>query len=213
MSNLHTAIAQAGNHAAYDRAAHKGWRRAFFILLAVTLLLAGSLSAYIALHSTVYITVAATPDGRILRLSPLSEPMMSGAALKNWTMTAAIESFTLGHHDWRMRLSAAREYFTNAGFDSFVKGLEDSLFLPRIRDNLQVSSAAAEGAPVITHARRINGRLAWSVEFPMLLTFTAGKQRRDERLLVRALVIRVPLSERTSGIGIAQLIATRRTKS
>lgn len=213
MTDIRTAAANAGNLAAYDRAAHRGWRRAFFALLALALLLAASLAAYITLHSTVYITVAADPNGRIMRLSRLDEPMMSAAALKNWTVTAAVEAFTMGHHDWRMRLTAAREHFTDKGFDSFIKGLEDSRFLPRIRDNLQVSTAVATGAPVITHARRLDGRLAWSIEFPVTLSFVAGRQRRDERLVVQALVIRVPVSDRVAGIAIAQLIASRKAAS
>ena len=29
---------------------------------------------------------------------------MSDAALRNWTVAAVTEAFTLGHHDWRLRL-------------------------------------------------------------------------------------------------------------
>ena len=78
---------------------------------------------------------------------------MSDAALRNWTVSAVTESFTLGHHDWRLRLSGIREHFTDSGYESFLKGLDESLFLDRLRDNLQVASAVAQGAPVIVDTR------------------------------------------------------------
>lgn len=210
MTDFRTALAHLPNLPAFERAAHHGWRRAFFLLLAITVPLAVAFASYIHLHATVYVTVAATPDGRLIRLTPLDEPMMSDAALKTWTVSAVTEAFTLGHHDYRMRLAAVRDRFTDAGWDGFVQGLEDSLFLDRIRDNHQVSSAVATGAPLIVQARRLRGRLAWTVEFPLLVTFAAGPKRLDRELVARVLVVRVPLSERASGMGIAQLVATRR---
>ena len=179
------------------------------VALFCNLLLVVVLVGYVFLHSTVYITVAATPDGRLIELTPLEEPIMSDAALKNWAVAGVTEAFTLGHHDWRMRLSAIRERFTDAGYDSFLKGLEDSLFLDRLRKNLQVASAVAQGAPVITDTRFFEGRIGWTIEFPILVTFQAGSRRVSQNLIANVLVVRVPFEERVAGIGIAQLIASK----
>lgn len=206
------AVRRAVGRFAFHRDQHHGWRRAAAWLLACNTLTAAALAAYIHLHSTVYITVAATGDGRLIPLTPLDEPVMSDAALKNWTVSAVTEAFTLGHHDWRLRLSNLRDKFTDAGYESFLGGLRDSLFLDRLRDNHQVASAVARGAPVVTDMRRFEGRLGWAVEFPMLVTFAAGTRTVSRSLIAQALVVRVPLSERPAGIGIAQLIATREGK-
>ena len=64
--------------------------------------------------------MAATPDGRLVPLTPLDEPIMSDAALRNWTVAAVTEAFTLGHHDWRLRLASVRESFTDDGYESFL---------------------------------------------------------------------------------------------
>ena len=119
------------------------------------------------------------------------------------------EAFTLGHHDWRLRLGAVREHFTDRGYRTFVGGLEESLFLERLRTNLQVASAVATGAPVIISTRVASGRVTWTIEFPLLVTFQAGDRRASQDLVARVLVTRVPLSERARGLGIEQLIATR----
>ena len=203
------AMREMGNLFAFHRDQHLGWRRAAGWLALSNALTAAAFAGYVWFHSTTYITVAATPDGRVIPMTRLDEPIMSAAALRNWAVTAVTESFTLGHHDWRRRLGEARRHFTDEGYDSFLSGLEESLFLQRLRENRQVASAVATGAPVITDTRKYRGRIAWAVEFPILLTFEAGRKRLDQALVAKVLVTRVPLDERDSGIGIAQLIATR----
>ena len=210
MSERARAIRQAVNRFAFHRDQHHGWRKAAAWLLLCNALTLAAFAGYVALHSTVYITVAATPDGRLVPLTPLDEPIMSDAALRNWTVSAVTEAFTLGHHDWRLRLASVRESFTDEGYESFLAGLEESLFLDRLRDNLQVASAVAQGAPVVTETRWFEGRLGWAIEFPLLVTFSAGARSVSQDLLARVLVMRMPLSERPAGIGIAQLIADKR---
>ncbi len=207
MSERIRAVRNAVNRFAFHRDQHHGWRRAAAWLLVCNALTAFALAGYVWMHSTVYITVAATPDGRLVPLTPLDEPIMSDAALRNWTVAAVTEAFTLGHHDWRLRLAAVRESFTDAGYESFLEGLNESLFLDRLRDNLQVASAVAQGAPVVTDTRFFQGRLGWAIEFPLLVTFSAGARSVSQDLIARVLVMRVPLSERPAGIGIEQLIA------
>ena len=51
-------------------------------------------------------------------LTPLDEPIMSDAALRNWTVAAVTEAFTLGHHDWRLRLAGIRGKFTDSGYEA-----------------------------------------------------------------------------------------------
>lgn len=203
------AVAAAARSFHYQSAAHRVWRRTAAGLLAGWLATAAAFALYLARHDTVYVPVAATPDGRLVKLTPLSEPIMSDGALKNWTVSAVVEAFTLGHHDWRMRLSAIRESFTDDGYESFLQGLEESRFLTRLRDNLQVASTVARGAPVITESGVFRGRVGWRIEFPILVTFQAGRRTVTRDLVARVLVMRVPLSERFRGIGIAQLIAAR----
>ena len=211
MSSRLQAVRAAARKFAFHRDQHHGWRRAAAWLLACNLLTVAAFAGYVWMHSTVYIAVAATPDGRLVQLTPLDEPIMSDAALRNWTVSAVTEAFTLGHHDWRLRLSNVREYFTDAGYESFLKGLDESLFLDRLRENLQVASAVARGAPVIVDTRHFGGRVGWAVEFPILVTFAAGTRRISQELIAQVLVMRVALDERPAGIAIEQLIASKGT--
>ena len=209
VSALSRAVARAGGTLAFERAQHAAWRRIAFALLALNVVTAATLAVWVSAHDTVYIAVAATPDGRLIKLTPLDEPTMSDTALRQWTVATVTEAFTLGFHDWRMRLAAIRERFTDGGYESFVAALEESQFLERLRTHRQVASTVARGAAVITQTRVFGDRVGWSMEVPILVTFQAGQRRLDQDLLARVLVMRVPLSERAQGIAVEQLIAVR----
>ena len=207
MSSRLQAVRAAAQKFAFHRDQHHGWRRAAAWLLVCNVLTAFAFAGYVWMHSTVYIAVAATPDGRLVRLTPLDERSCRTRRSGTGPSRAVTEAFTLGHHDWRLRLAGIREYFTDEGYESFLKGLEESLFLDRLRDNLQVASAVAQGAPVIVDTRFYGARVGWAVEFPILVTFSAGTRRVSQELVAQVLVMRVPLDERPAGIAIEQLIA------
>lgn len=208
--NREAAINAAGTTFALHRAGHLWWRRTALACLGIVGLLSVALVLLALKSRPVDRAFAATPDGRVIELSPLSEPVMTAAALRNWTVTAVTESFTLGHHDWRLRLAQVRAYYTDQGYEGFVESLETSLFLKELRERRQVSAAVARGAPVIIDANIYDGRAGWTLEVPVLLSFDVGNRTQSESVLVRVLVLRVPIEERTTGIGIQQLLMERK---
>ena len=212
MTGLRQAVAAAARNLSFERAAHHGWRRVAFVLLFMNVALTVALVSAIELHEPDYITIAATPDGRVYEAQTLREPVRTAAALQNWTVTAVTEAYTFGHHDFRMRLNAAREYFTNEGYDGFMSELERTLYLDRIRNNYQVASAVAQGAAIIRDSGVFaDPRPLGSVklEFPLLFTFHAGKKVASTSVVAQVLVMRVPFDERASGLGIEQLLIVR----
>ncbi|MCY3671059.1 MAG: hypothetical protein F4Y03_07280 [Alphaproteobacteria bacterium] len=209
MTGLREAVAAAARNVSFERSAHHGWRRIAFVLLAVNVALATGLVGAVGLYEPNYITIAATPDGRVYEAQTLKQPVRTAAALQNWVVTAVTEAYTFGHHDFRMRLNAAREYFTPEGYESFMSELVRTLYLDRIRNNFQVASAVAQGAAVILDSGVYGDRLGWKLEFPLLFTFHAGKKQASTRVVAQVLVMRVPFDERASGLGIEQLLILR----
>ena len=204
------AIEHAGRQFALHREAHRAWRRAALVLVVVVAALSVAVVGLVVRDRPVDRAYAATPDGRVIALTPLADPVMTQGALQNWVVTAVTEAFTLGFHDWRLRAAQVREYFTEDGYAGYVSQIEQSRMLERIREFRQVTSAVARGAPVITKASMWQGRAVWTVETPILLTFHAGNREESEKLVVSVLVMRVNREERPAGIGIQQLVAERR---
>ena len=208
MSERESAVRNAGNILGYHRDQHRAWRRLAGWLAAGNLVSAAVVAGFLFMDSTVYVTVAATPDGRLVPLTQVDERIMSDAALSSWAATAVVETFTLGHADWRRRLADARQYFTDRGYGAFVASLENSGFLERLREGYQVASAVVRDAPIVTDVRLVGGRVVWELEFPVLLTFAAGPRQRSWEMNARLLVVRVPVADRPAGVAIEQLIAT-----
>lgn len=202
-------MAYAGNAFALHRAAHGAWRRVALVLVVAVTALAVAVVCLVLRDRPADRAYAATPDGRVIALTPLAEPVMTQAALRSWAVTALTEAFTLGHHDYRLRLGQVREYFTDDGYESFTEQLEASLLLERVVEYRQVTAAVANGAPVITRSDTWRGRGLWTLETPLLVTFYAGNRQETEKLVVTALIVRVPREERPAGIGIQQIIAER----
>ena len=210
MSALSRAVVRAGGAFAFQRSAHHGWRRVAAASIAVNVMLAATLAGYVHFHSTVYITVFSTPDGRVIEAQRLDQPIRTDAWLKNWVTGAVTESLTLGHHDWQMRLSAVREYFSDRGYEEFVEAFRRGDYLERLLKGRQEASAVVQGVPVITDTRLLSGgRWGWELEFPMLITFHAGRDKESRRFAVKVRVARVPLDERIAGVAIEQIIATK----
>lgn len=203
------AMEHAGAQFALHRAAHAAWRRVALVLVVAVLALSLAVVGLVMRGRPMDRAYAATEDGRVIPLTPLAEPVMTQAALRSWVVTALTEAFTLGHHDYRMRLGQVREYFTDDGYESFTEQIEASLLLQRVVEYRQVTAAVAGGAPVITHSHTWKGRGVWTLETPLLVTFYAGNRQETEKLLVTALVMRVAREERPAGIGIQQIIAER----
>ena len=81
MSNLRQAVRHVAGQAAFQRDQHHAWRRAAMVLLVCNVLAVSAFAAHIYLRSTVYIAVAATPDGRVVPMKLLPEPRMPPARL------------------------------------------------------------------------------------------------------------------------------------
>ena len=186
------------------------WKKRTELSMAANGVLAAALVGSVLVHSTGYVVLARTGGGETIEAQRLKEPVRTDGALRQWVVTAVTEVFTLGHSDWEKRLGEVRKYFSENGYGAFNRRFRGSRFLKVLRSEFQRASAVAQGAPVIVGVALVEGgRRAWVLEFPMLITFEAGRDLVRRRYVARVVVGRVPLEERLSGIGIERVTATR----
>ena len=202
---------------AYHIAQHRSWRRVAVLAVLGQVLTVGALLAWMNMRETIYIAIATDTAGRTL---PIVSAESAGSSdeigiVLTWTVGAVTEAFTMGFHDYRRRVEGVRDRFTEDGFDSYMRVLEQSLVLQRVGEQGQVVAAVAEGAPVMSRVRRFDdGGVGYEVGFPLSLTFYEGKgDRVTERLVANALVVRMSRAERLSGVAIAQFWLARRGSS
>lgn len=153
---------------------------------------------------------ATTEDGRLMPMVSLSEPNLSTPALMSWVAQASTEVMTFGFNDYRRRLQEASRSFTRRGWESFTQALQQSRIIEIVEKNQQVLTAAPQGAPILQSEGPVNGRYQWTIQVPMVLSYQSGAVSREDRILVTAVVVRVPRLETPNGVGIETWIAVPR---
>lgn len=152
---------------------------------------------------------ATTDDGRIMRLSPLSDPSVTDAALLSWTAQSAADVMTFTFLDYQRRLQNSASYFTTTGWNGFMRALQESRFLEGVRINQQMITAVPSQAPVIVERGRGEGdRFYWRVQLPMVVTYTSGDKKATKQQLLNLTIVRVSPLENPAGLGIEQWVAS-----
>ena len=199
---------------ARDLLDHGPWPALALGLAVCQALTAAVLLVSMLLRDTVPVVLALDGEGRAVPIHGKEDAGegMEVDVMLAWTVATVTKALDIGFDDWQARMEGMRGRFTADGFRAYEAVLERSLVLERLRRQRQVVSAVAQGVPVMTRLRKLaDGTVGYEVEFPLLLTFYAGEgEKADERLAARALVVRVPRSERLSGIAIADFLLARK---
>ena len=151
---------------------------------------------------------ATSDDGRITPLHPLSAPVLSVNALTEWATRAATASYTFDFVNFRKSLQEASQFFTGTGWNSFENALVSSNNLKLVISKKLVTTAVAQGAPVILKRGVLNGAYSWQVQLPMLVTYQSASMNVKQPLLVTMLIRRVDVGNNPAGIAIEQFIAS-----
>lgn len=190
-----------------------GQRKMMLILLisAIGNLIFALILTYIITHPPAPKYFATSINGRITPLVPLNAPNQSDSAVLQWANQAAIATFSYNFVNYRTELVAASGFFTADGWDQFISALGSSNNLDAIKAKKLVVSAVATSAPVILQKGELNGRYAWRIQMPMLVTYQSASEFSQQNLNVTMLVTRVDTLNSPRGIGIAQFVSAPAT--
>jgi intracellular multiplication protein IcmL len=150
---------------------------------------------------------ATSVDGRITALYPLSDPMIPPSELIQWANRAAVAAYTYNFVDYREALQQVQNNFTPDGWKYFEEALKGARTLETVLAKKLVVSAVATGAPVILEQGVINGRYAWKVQMPLLVTYQSPNEQTQQPIIVTMTVSRVPTINTPRGIAIVSFVA------
>jgi len=162
-------------------------------------------------HPTPSQYFATSAEGRVIPLHPLSQPVVTQSALLQWAARAAVAAYTYNFVDYRAQLQEASDYFTPQGWSNFEDALKGSRNLETVLARKLVVTAVPTGAPIILDQAPINGRYAWKVQMPILVTYQSASTTYQQPLVVSMLITRVPDIDRPDGIAIAQFVASQQS--
>lgn len=190
-----------------------GQRKMILILLfsIIANVILASMLTYVILHPPEPRYFATSINGRITPLVALNAPNQSDSAILQWANQAAIATFSYNFVNYRSELVAASGFFTAEGWDQFISALGASNNLEAVKAKKLVVSAVATSAPVILQKGVLNGRYAWRIQMPILVTYQSASEFSQQTLNVTMLVTRVDTLNSPRGIGIAQFVSAPAT--
>ena len=150
---------------------------------------------------------ATSPDGQIIPVRPLDEPVYATADILAWATGVAITSYTYDYINYRSDLQAIAASFTSDGWQSFLGALQSSRMLDTVLSQRLIMTAAPTGAPTIQQQGVINGRYSWKIAIPMLVKLNGGTTI-SQPVQVYMLIHRVALVNNPKGIAINSFIVS-----
>ena len=158
---------------------------------------------------------ATTADGKIIKLPPLSSPVLNLNQLLTWTVEAATAAYTFDFVNYQSQLQGLRDYFTATGHANYLKALESTNNLNAVRAKKLVVSAVPTGTPIVLQEGpvkkgRYQGRYAWQVQLPMRVSYQSANEVINQNIVVTMLVTRISTLQSDRGVGIAQLVVSEK---
>ncbi|MDG2347992.1 MAG: DotI/IcmL/TraM family protein [Gammaproteobacteria bacterium] len=152
---------------------------------------------------------ASTPDGVLIRLEPLTQPLKSNKFVAQWAAKSAQEVFSFDWINFRTQLASASENFTNEGYNSLIKSMNANRYFDLVKERKMIVSAVVTDPPVVVSAKSIAGIFTWQISLRMLVKYQ-GINESDSLTLpmtVQMRVKRVSQKENIKGIGIDEFQA------
>lgn len=140
----------------------------------------------------------------------LSSPIVDDTQLREWTVRSVLAVYNVNYHDYAEQLNTAGRRFTQNGWNSFATSYIQSGNFDAMKRARMLCSAESQRAAVIRETTVVNGRLAYTVQFPILQTCENTQQSSPNNLMITATVIRTDDIDKPDGLAIDQLVAARR---
>jgi len=176
------------------------------LVLAVALVVSGGMNVAQFMHKPEPQYFAATPDGRLTPLTPLSVPMVNTDTVLEFSQACMTASFTLDFVDENLRrkLQSLHACYTDAGYNALMAAMESSGLIKKIRDRRYVSSATSGGAGVISATDPHNaGGYKWTVQQPINITLQNQTEKKSYTFVMETDIQRIPTVDNPKGIATA----------
>jgi intracellular multiplication protein IcmL len=183
---------------------------ALLVMLIANVILAGMVFYQLA-HQPLPQYFATSSDGKITKLYPLNEPVISPTALLQWATETSMMASSYNFVNYRDALQTLQNRFTADGWRNFEQALKDSRMLETVIAKKLVVSAVATGAPVILEQGVINGSYTWRVSLPILITYQSASETTQQSLIVNMWVSRVSIINNPDGIAVVSFVESERT--
>lgn len=178
------------------------------LIMSIVMVVLILILAYLFTHRPEPRYFATTQSGRILRLIPLNQPMLSSEALLSWASQVAMSAYTYNFANYRQKIQSQEVNFTGDAWQQFLQQLKDSGNIQAVDQRKINVNGVVSGSPVIVYQGMLKGRYAWKVQVPLLVTFVSASDRFQKNYMVTMIVVRVSTVQNQNGVAVAQFVVS-----
>jgi len=184
-----------------------GFRRMSFMLLLSLIINLILMTALLITHNKESrpIYFAATADGSLKKLDPVSDAVYSTEQISAWVAQKIPSILHLNFMDYKDQLLKSKKYFTPDGWSNFNNAFTS--MIKQITNKRLLTSATIPHTPVVTDKLMLAGSYSWYVQVPVNVTFESqdGSYTMNQYVW-RVLVSRVDNRTSSQMLGIKQII-------
>ncbi|MGE3318734.1 MAG: DotI/IcmL family type IV secretion protein [Candidatus Berkiella sp.] len=138
---------------------------------------------------------------------PVTQPIAPADVL-SWSTESTLEIYNYDYLNYQYILKKIKPLFTAAGYESYLKALEDSKNLELVKTKKLFVSAVPTGEPFISkEGMSEEGVYKWEVQMPLMVTYKNNTQIVQQQVNIAIDVVRTKLSESRAGIAIHSITA------
>jgi len=179
------------------------------VLLAAIALLA-SVSVYLQISKPDPVVFATGDEFRTLLPVPVNKPYVSTPDLIQWVSEVVPKGFRLDFVNYNLQLKNVSQYYTENGWKSYLDIVKVYADYNTILAGKLFKSATVGGAPFIVNQGLLPGGIyGWLVQMPFSIGNSnirnADGSNNNPKIVIQALVVRIPTLNNLSGIAIDKL--------
>jgi intracellular multiplication protein IcmL len=152
-----------------------------------------------------------TTELKVVEMIPMKEPSFTPKNIGSWTADVVTRALSLDFLYLREKLTDVQNDFSEIGFESYVKSLEQNGHIKKIETEKLNLSCALTGPPVVTNTKGIGREKTWRVEMPVLVSYqTSQGVVANQSLVAEVTVQKADASKKPRGVEISQLVLLKR---
>ena len=158
-----------------------------FLLIVLTLVI-----CYLTLLRKPNQFYVSTVTGRVERMYALDEPTLTD--VKKTSVDLVNRMFTMSPVNYNSELTFLKSYFNEQGFTAYKNALRTTgLFAAVMNNAMSLSSNVLSARVVLNKGVQNNGRYAWIVKVPVIVSVRSSGASKKRGFYVTLLLERVPL--------------------
>jgi hypothetical protein len=138
---------------------------------------------------------------------PLKQPNITNDELLNWVTDALVTLYSYNYLNIQQTLNKSRPFFTDNGYDSFMKALEESKNLDTVKNKKLVVNAIPLASATVVKEGEVEGFYTWQVELPLEVTYQGANNEFTQKMNIHVDVVRQNYNQAQKGIAINAITA------